>query len=154
MSGTLIHFYLTPIVKIGKLCLVLPWKSQSRSPILNAKLTKAHNGYQMEKISHSMLDRTSSMICRYCGKTTTKTKNSINLFSQCIRLHRFLQDQQPQAFDSQSKCAWPWSWLLEWAKVKCKYANQKRRHDFLFDDNIMFALYLTICEISAYQIKG
>ena len=39
----------------------------------------------------------------------------------------------------QSKCSWPWPWPwpLEWAKVKCKYANRKPINVFLcFGKNV------------------
>ena len=42
---------------------------------------------------------------------------------------------------------------LEWAKVKCKYTNQKPMYDFLFDYNSkMFSLYFTIYKMFSVEI--
>ena len=50
------------------------------------------------------------------------------------------------------KCVWLSP--LEWAKVKCKYANQKAIWDFLFVGNSSVCLFVTIYEIIIYAFPN
>ena len=42
---------------------------------------------------------------------------------------------------------------FEWAPVKCRYANQKPIHDFLYDDNSNF-LYMMAVVIFTLSVTG
>ena len=59
------------MLKIGNF--TWPLKSPSSSRICNAKITKAHNGRQAEKMSHVSPNRMSNLSCSR-DKETTNTK--------------------------------------------------------------------------------
>ena len=68
-----------------------------------------------------------------------KLLKTIPFDRKCVKLYLWQQYQlsylSPFTKYLQSKCSWPCHWPLEWSMVKCKYAYQKPKLDFLFGGN-------------------